>query len=567
MSQIELSWVEELRERYLSSESVIFLLHGNVNDRFPWWDDSTFQFLSLSQYLKQMLQGKKDIIVDYNLSDGFEVLAKNTVSTVNSTFSQPKLDVLNSLNPTISKAFQEMERWIFDSEYDVGMILEYCETLLPDQPLHQMNEQKMGTLVKVQQWTKDPRLADSNNIIILTTENLSMVHKRFVSSSQVALIEIPFPSMETRTEFVQHVWHQDVDQFADGIGLEQFSQVCAGLTLLQIQSIIRRARQASEQIDFRLVNERKKDILEQECQGLVEFLAPKHNFSHVGGVDGLKNELMRIADAIKMGRINQVPMGMLFVGPMGTGKTYIAEAFAGESGLTCIKLKNFRERWVGSTEANFERILNVIKALGYVLLIIDEADRSLSASDGDNGVDSRVIAKLKEFMSNTEHRGRIVVVMMTNRPDKIDIDLKRPGRLDVKIPFFFPEDEQTCLAIFKAQTRKHSVVVADDMDWDLVKSRLTGYSAAEIEAVLLAAVRAAVVATNEEQPTLLTVHVQQALNDVVPSRDIRMLAYMEMMAVFEASSRSMLPSRFQNLTSTQIQQRLDALRLELAGRL
>ena len=83
----------------------------------------------------------------------------------------------------------------------------------------------------------------------------------------------------------------------------------------------------------------------------------------------------------------------------------------------------------------------------------------------------------------------------------------------------------------------------------------------------MAAVRAAVVATNEEQPTLQTVHVQQALNDVVPSRDIRMLAYMEMMAVFEASSRSMLPSRFQNLTSTQIQQRLDALRLELAGRL
>lgn len=566
MSQIELSWVEELRNRYLSSESVIFLLHGNVNDRFPWWDGSTFQFLSLSQYLKQMLQGKKDIIVDYNLSDGFEVLAKN-VTTAGSTFSQAKLDVLNSLNPTISKAFQEMERWIFDGEYDVGMILEYCETLLPDQPLHQMSEQKMGTLVKVQQWTKDPRLADSNNIIILTTENLSMVHKRFVSSSQVALIEIPFPSMQTRTEFVQHVWHEDIDQFADGIGLEQFSQVCAGLTLLQIQSIIRRARQANEQIDFRLVNERKKDILEQECQGLVEFVAPKHNFSHVGGVDGLKKELMRIADAIKMGRINQVPMGMLFVGPMGTGKTYIAEAFAGESGLTCIKLKNFRERWVGSTEANFERILNVIKALGYVLLIIDEADRSLSASGGDNGVDSRVIAKLKEFMSNTEHRGRIVVVMMTNRPDKIDIDLKRPGRLDVKIPFFFPEDEQTCLAIFKAQTRKHSVSVADDMDWDLVKNRLTGYSAAEIEAVLLAAVRAAVVATNEEQPNLQTVHVQQALNDVVPSRDIRMLAYMEMMAVFEASSRSMLPTRFQNLTSTQIQQRLDALRLELSGRL
>ena len=144
-------------------------------------------------------------------------------------------------------------------------------------------------------------------------------------------------------------------------------------------------------------------------------------------------------------------MGMLFVGPMGTGKTYIAEAFAGESGLTCIKLKNFREKWVGSTESNFEKILQVVKGLGNVLFIIDEADRSLSSGGGDGGVDSRVIAKLKEFMSDTTHRGRIVVVMMTNRPDKIDIDLKRPGRLDNKIPFFLPEDENVCLAILKAQ--------------------------------------------------------------------------------------------------------------------
>ena len=51
----------------------------------------------------------------------------------------------------------------------------------------------------------------------------------------------------------------------------------------------------------------------------------------------LKSELMRITHAIKSGQRNQVPMGMLFVGPMGTGKTFAAEAFAGESGLTCLK--------------------------------------------------------------------------------------------------------------------------------------------------------------------------------------------------------------------------------------
>ena len=153
--------------------------------------------------------------------------------------------------------------------------------------------------------------------------------------------------------------------------------------------------------------------------------------------------------------------------------------------MTCIKLKNFREKWVGSTESNFEKILQVVKGLGNVLLIIDEADRSLSSGGGDGGVDSRVIAKLKEFMSDTSHRGRIVVVMMTNRPDKIDIDLKRPGRLDNKIPFFLPEDENVCLAILKAQIRKHQVELVEGIDWEEIKPRLKGYSAAEIEAVYL----------------------------------------------------------------------------------
>jgi transitional endoplasmic reticulum ATPase len=125
-----------------------------------------------------------------------------------------------------------------------------------------------------------------------------------------------------------------------------------------------------------------------------------------------------------------------------TGKTFIAEAFATESGLTCLKLKNFRDKWVGSTEANLEKVLNLIEALGYVLLIIDEADRGLAGGDSSDGVNSRVIARLKEFMSDTSHRGKVVILMMTNRPDKLDVDLKRPGRFDMKIPFFYPETDE-----------------------------------------------------------------------------------------------------------------------------
>ena len=81
----------------------------------------------------------------------------------------------------------------------------------------------------------------------------------------------------------------------------------------------------------------------------------------------------------------------------------------------------------------------MIQAIGQVVVIIDEGDRAFGNTDGegDGGTSSRVIARIKEFMSDTSNRGRILFLVMTNRPDKLDVDLKRAGRLDRKIPFLY----------------------------------------------------------------------------------------------------------------------------------
>src|ERR1044071_4681250 len=142
---------------------------------------------------------------------------------------------------------------------------------------------------------------------------------------------------------------------------------------------------------------------------------------------------------------------------MGTGKTFVCEAFAKECGLTTIKLKNFRSKWVGATEGNLERILSVIQAIGQIIVIIDEGDRAFGGSDGDGdgGTSSRVIGRIKEFMSDTENRGRVLFILMTNRPDKLDVDIKRAGRLDRKIPFLYPQEPAEVEQVLLAQLRKH----------------------------------------------------------------------------------------------------------------
>ena len=337
------------------------------------------------------------------------------------------------------------------------------------------------------------------------------------------------------------------------------------MTDVAVPSPIERARKETD----RLIAKRKREILERECFGLVEFVEPAHGFEVVGGMEEVKKDLLVIAESIREGRTSRVPMGILFTGPMGTGKTFVAEAFAKECGLTTIKLKNFRSKWVGATEGNLEKILNVIRAIGQVVVIIDEGDRAFGNTDGegDGGTSSRVIARIKEFMSDTSNRGRILFLVMTNRPDKLDVDLKRAGRLDRKIPFLYVQTPEEVELVARALLKKNKIKTDVDLAAirDSFSSKLVGYSNADIEAVLLLANEDAARESGSDAPVLAS-HFQRAVIDYFPSRDAELLEYMELLAVFESSSRRLLPSKYATLTPEELDTRLRHLRTLVGSR-
>ncbi len=76
--------------------------------------------------------------------------------------------------------------------------------------------------------------------------------------------------------------------------------------------------------------------------------------------------------------LRATPMGYLLCGPVGTGKTYAVECLAGEAGVPVVKISNFRDRWVGSTEGNLEKIFRLLRALGKCFVFVDEAHRTQS---------------------------------------------------------------------------------------------------------------------------------------------------------------------------------------------
>ena len=608
------AWADELRRRYLRGESSIFLLHGNVFDLVLDGE----RLRPLTEFLTEtLLKESRDTLVVYNLATGvrFAKRAREVEAAA--------LGLLKETETEKAKVLAGLERLLVTSRR-VGVILEYAETLAPaGDPSFQADFDR-AAIVTLHRWSFLPQIESGDNVVLLVAENLSELSPKLVSNPKVAVVDVPMPDRETRkrTALVADPRLSEED-------LNRYAEVTAGLKSVQIASILappppseedraereafiagilgggpeaaERARKLAtltaglsreetkkllapgatepvaaedaaersrREID-RLISKRKREILERECFGLVEFVVPEHGFEVVGGMEEVKQDLLLTAANIREGRVARVPMGILFTGPMGTGKTFVAEAFAKECGLPTIKLKNFRSKWVGATEGNLEKILTVIRAIGQVVVIVDEGDRAFGNSDGegDGGTSSRVIARIKEFMSDTSNRGRILFLVMTNRPDRLDVDLKRAGRLDRKIPFLYSQSPEEIENVIRAQLRKHKVKT--DVDLAAIREgfgkKLVGYSNADVEAVVLLANDTAAREAGGDAPVRAE-HFLSAAADYFPSRDVELLEYMELLAVFEASSRRLLPAKYASMTPEELDARLRLLRATVGNR-
>ena len=599
-------WAEDLRRRYLRGEASTFVLHGNVYDVVL----SNRKMMALTEFLTDvLLKESKETIAVYNVATGvrFTKRANDLASIDDLLFSTEK-----------ERVFAALERLLIGTK-KTAVIMEYAEAIAPAGDPNFQGEADRAAIVTLHRWSSLPEIERGDNVVLLISENLTELAPKLISNPKVAVVEVPMPDEATRREAARLA-----DSRLTGKDTERYAGITAGLKSIQIASIltpqpaaeeefadresfiagllggcadaagrahklatltsglsrdevkelvaptaqvpeapvpspIERARKETD----RLIAKRKREILERECFGLVEFVEPAHGFEVVGGMDEVKKDLMVIAESIREGRTSRVPMGILFTGPMGTGKTFVAEAFAKECGLTTIKLKNFRSKWVGATEGNLEKILNVIRAIGQVVVIIDEGDRAFGNTDGegDGGTSSRVIARIKEFMSDTSNRGRILFLVMTNRPDKLDVDLKRAGRLDRKIPFLYVQTPEEVELVAKALLRKNKIKTEVDLVAirEKFSSKLVGYSNADIEAVILLANEEAARESDTDAP-VLEKHFERAAIDYFPSRDAELLEYMELLAVFESSSRRLLPAKYASLTPEELDARLRHLR-------
>jgi SpoVK/Ycf46/Vps4 family AAA+-type ATPase len=262
------------------------------------------------------------------------------------------------------------------------------------------------------------------------------------------------------------------------------------------------------------------------------------------------------------GQLQSAPMGYLICGPVGTGKTFLAECYAGSVGIPCVVLRNFRSKYVGETEGNLELVLGVLRSLGPVVVIVDEADAALGnrQASGDSGTSARVFSMIASQMGDTRYRGKIIWMLLTSRPDLLPIDLKRQGRAEVHIPLFYPTTAEDITTMLRMMAKKNKVKLGEDAipAVDPIR-RLSG---ADLESIMLGARRVAMAA---ERETVERADLEQALTEFIPSVQGLEKELQELAAVLECTQMRFLPDEWQEKVKapqgrSHLQERMVAIR-------
>ena len=564
-------WAKMLAERYYTKTISTFILHGAVRDLQPADDGrGGKRFLALRAFLADELFGSRDLVAFYDRSSGIRLatseMQKDFISAVSGYDTLFGTEYAKSMPKDPARAFPLLESYarvrIADGK-SVAIVIDFAETVAPAGDLGYMPGEDRYALVTLVKWAQDPQFLSADFSICLIAENLAELNPRIGRNPYCAAIELPLPGERERLDYLEWKIGASGKKRSEisEVGADALAQMTAGMSRVALDRVLTEAI-AGPKLSVERLKEKKKEIIQAECHGLLEFIEPAHSIDMVAGHAKAKQLLKQAAHAITTGKRDVVPMGFLIAGPIGTGKTFLATCFAGEIGIPCVKFLNFRSQWQGVTEGNLEKIFNLLKAMWPVAVIIDEADAFLGnrSASGDSGTSARVFSSIAAFMGNTEYRGKIVWFLLTCRPDLLPVDLKRQGRAEEHLALFYPESAEERLELIKTMARKARVNFDGDIG-ETVPKDLPKMSGADIESAL---VRAKLRAVNDKREKVTRQDLVETFADFVPPSYPLEVELQTLVAIAECTSRALLPESFRTTSRDEITQRIRELKLLLA---
>jgi len=327
------------------------------------------------------------------------------------------------------------------------------------------------------------------NIIIVSSEiNIPDSLKEYIT-----LLEFPLPTYSEILEELNRLissMQKDVDQET----IYNLATACQGLSLERIRRVLSKVIAKDGEININspvLVLQEKRQIIQQTQ--LLEFCLTDKNLSDIGGLDNFKNWLKVRERAFSQEAINYglpYPKGLLLIGIQGTGKSIAAKILAYEWKLPLLRLDFGRlfASLIGQSEQRVRKMIEIAEALSPCVLWVDEIDKAFAGaqSSGDSGTTSRVLATFITWLS--EKTTPVFVVATANNIEYIPAEILRKGRFDEMFFVNLPTREERD-DIFKVHLKKYRPDNIKDFQVSLLSELSKEFSGAEIEQVVIEAMR------------------------------------------------------------------------------
>lgn len=486
---------QDLDNKYLSRAYHTFFFYLNVKDKFRVEDDSRSP-LTLRQYLvSRSLFGKSPFIIQFNISRGImlqnERLHDLFLEVVMALFKITDNDAKKEFKD-IFRASQKDPEFFFSILFKIlrfspedlktlnsglyehvygdepepnislfSIYINYLQDLMPSgssSSNYSPNDRR--ALQSILEIAQSMKIRKSGNMVVLAGESLASVASQLgAETNSIACFKVEFPDREEREATYTEI-KKKYGGNGEDLSPHEFSRLSSGMSTNVIVSFVSEHAHAKKPITVDNLFAKKKKIIDEESHGLMEVQRPLWGFEAIGGLEEHKAYALKVVKNMKDGKNLAVPMGIMLMGPPGTGKTVFAEAIAHAADIPFIKYKNLRSMWVGESERNLEHVMERSKAQQPMIGFFDEVDQQFQARGtvyhGDSGVNARMQGSFFEFISDTALRGKILWIAATNMPGSLDPAMLREGRFDDKIPFLPPETEER-VNIFNALIIKNRV--------------------------------------------------------------------------------------------------------------
>jgi AAA+ superfamily predicted ATPase len=436
-------WLTEVEDA-LACRAAGVILTMNTGDRVLLAQED-LQIASLKYALAYHFAQRGYHVGAYASGLGFQELVPPSMTPQPSGSSPFGNIPISASDPAV--ALTVLGRVLRQQDARAMVIVDYADHVAPHTSgmTAMLSPSQMQALQVLHAWGADDDIQATQNFVILIAHENS-VSSLLTQGGGYRTVTLDLPDERARIDFAEYLLATRAAGYEDVLGaLEsqlstaEFGRVTGGLRLLDIEQLFRQAGGRSKPITREAVRLVKQRAISQICRDLVEVMEPERGFEAVAGAEHAK-EFFELLRRPWLSGIASIPQAILLAGVPGCGKSHLVQALARELQCPLLVMRNVREAWVGASERNLETVLWVAENLSPCILWTDEVDQAIgqrgTGASGDSGTSERMLARTFEFFGSGAHRGKILWVATTNRPDLLDPALL--DRFQVIIPFIHP---------------------------------------------------------------------------------------------------------------------------------